>query len=401
MEATEELEIVIAGGGICGLATALALHRKGIRSVILERSDSLRATGAGIAILTNGWRALDELGVASRLRLTSLPVQRVWDIDLDRGKQQQAPVSIGEARCVKRRELIKALSEDLPFGTIRFGCEILSVKLDRFTSFPTLQLSNGSSIRAKVLIGCDGANSVVADFLELKQKKSFSSCSVRGFTNYPNGHGFAHEFVRIRRGNILSGRVPVDDKLVFWFIVPRFYPTDSKVSEDPELIRQFSVEAIKEFPSERIEMVSNCDLASLSLTHLRYRAPWDILLGSFRRGCVTVAGDAMHVMGPFLGQGGSAAIEDAIVLARCLTQKMQKVAQEENGRQIMVQEIGEALDKYVEERRMRLVWLSTQTYVIGSMFDASSMLGKLLLLAILAVLFSNSTHHTRYDCGRL
>eukprot|EP00257_Ricinus_communis_P025051 XP_025012465.1 monooxygenase 1 [Ricinus communis] len=93
MDANEEVELVIVGGGICGLATALALHRKGIRSVVLERSETLRAAGAGIAVLTNGWRALDELGVGSKIRPTALPLQRVWDIDLDRGKQRQAPVS--------------------------------------------------------------------------------------------------------------------------------------------------------------------------------------------------------------------------------------------------------------------------------------------------------------------
>lgn len=75
MEAVEDIEIVIVGGGICGLATALALHKKGIKSVVLERSESLRAAGAGIGVHTNGWRAFDQLGIGSKLRRTSLPLQ--------------------------------------------------------------------------------------------------------------------------------------------------------------------------------------------------------------------------------------------------------------------------------------------------------------------------------------
>ncbi|KAJ4713912.1 FAD-dependent urate hydroxylase-like [Melia azedarach] len=71
----EEIDIVIAGAGICGLSTSLALHRKGIKSVVLERSERLRETGSGIAILANGWRALDQLGVASKLRQTSFLIQ--------------------------------------------------------------------------------------------------------------------------------------------------------------------------------------------------------------------------------------------------------------------------------------------------------------------------------------
>lgn len=47
------------------------MRRKGIRSVVLERSETLRATGAALAVLTNGWRGLDELGVASKLRPNS------------------------------------------------------------------------------------------------------------------------------------------------------------------------------------------------------------------------------------------------------------------------------------------------------------------------------------------
>ena len=111
MEGTEEIQIVIVGAGICGLATALALHRssvssffanqinlislfhfffpykklcdsmnmsmnrKGIRCLILERSKTLRASGAGITVRTNAWCALEQLGVASKLRQTALPLR--------------------------------------------------------------------------------------------------------------------------------------------------------------------------------------------------------------------------------------------------------------------------------------------------------------------------------------
>lgn len=50
------------------------IGRKGIRSVVLERSNTLRATGAAIIVHPNGWRALDQLGVASHLRETAIPI---------------------------------------------------------------------------------------------------------------------------------------------------------------------------------------------------------------------------------------------------------------------------------------------------------------------------------------
>ena len=81
----------------------------------------------------------------------------------------------------------------------------------------------------QVLIGCDGAKSVVADFLGIKPTKEFAFSAVRGLTNYPKGHGFAHEFVRMRRNNILIGRVPIDDKTIYWFVALRVTP-EGKVS---------------------------------------------------------------------------------------------------------------------------------------------------------------------------
>ncbi|CAL5357846.1 unnamed protein product [Camellia sinensis] len=262
----EEHEIVIVGGGICGLATALALHRKGVRSVVLEKSETLRATGAAIAILDNGWLALHQLGLASLLRQSSLPLQR------DRH---------GEARCLKRSDLINTLADALPPHTIHFGCQIVGVKLDPLTSNPILQLLDGRCIVAKVLIGCDGANSVVVDFLELKPPKAFPLSAVRGLTKYPSGHAFAHEFVRMRRNNIMVGRVPIDDKSVNWMVGQQTTPKDARTLQNPDLIIQSTLPLIYGFPPEIQQMIEDSDVESLSLTHVRYRAPWDLLLGKF------------------------------------------------------------------------------------------------------------------------
>ena len=62
-----EEEIVIVGAGIAGLATAVALRRVGIRALVLERSDRLRASGAALTLGPNAWLALDALGVAQKL----------------------------------------------------------------------------------------------------------------------------------------------------------------------------------------------------------------------------------------------------------------------------------------------------------------------------------------------
>ncbi|CAA3001954.1 monooxygenase 1-like [Olea europaea subsp. europaea] len=396
----ESHEIVIVGGGICGLATALALHRKGLRSIILEKSETLRDTGAAIGIRANGWRALEQLGVASDLRLKADTIHRMRDIWMDVGKQQEIP-EVGECRCVKRKDLIKVLADNLPPGTVRFGSPIVSVNMDRETSYPTLQLYGEKSIRAKVLIGCDGSRSTVSDFLGLKCTKLFAILAVRGLTSYPNGHAFDHELTRLRRGKILVGRVPITDTLVYWFVAIPWTPSDEKLAHDPEVIKRLTSSKVSGFPSDIMEMIEKAKVDSLSLTRLRHRAPWDLLLMTFRKGTVTVAGDAMHVMGPFLGQGGSAALEDAVVLARCLARKVRAEDLSNCGKQILINEVGEAIDQYVKERRKRLVALSTRTYITGLLLETRSWLVKLVVIMLLVILFRDPVGHTKYDCGRL
>ncbi|TQE06521.1 hypothetical protein C1H46_007892 [Malus baccata] len=384
--------IAIVGGGICGLATALALHRKGFTSVVLERSESLRATGGGITIRANGWRALDELGVASKLRQTALPLQGARDIYLHNGKQQKISYGGGEARCLKRSDLITTLAESLPVGTIRLGCQAISVKLDSLTSYPTLQLHNGSTIKAKAHLHY---NSIASSLLSM----------VRGFTVYAGGHNFGNEFVQVKGDKNTIGRLPVHDNLVYWFVSHQVHggQDPSKVSKDPELIRQFTLQSIlEEFPSEMVDMIRKSELESVSHVRLRYRPPWEILVQNFRKGSVAVAGDAMHVMGPFIGQGGSAGIEDAIVIARSLAPALAKNYYKKwSGRNGMMVEVGEAFDKYVKERRMRLVMLSTQTYLVGLLQQDSGSMLKFVCLILMATLFSDVIRHTRYDCGRL
>lgn len=205
----------------------------------------------------------------------------------------------------------------------------------------------------------------------------------------------------------MYGRIPVDDKLVYWFVGwrSRSQAPNSELESIPHRIRNLTLELLKEFPQDVTEMVQHCDLDLLSFTHIRYRSPWSLLTESLWNGTTTVAGDAMHVMGPFLGQGGSAAMEDAIVLARCLARELGTVATNcdaRSGEQELKERVGTALSRYSKERRMRLVKLAVQTYLMGSLFVASSWAKKVVCLAILLVFFDGmSLAHTRYDCGVL
>ncbi|KNA16385.1 hypothetical protein SOVF_089410 isoform B [Spinacia oleracea] len=133
-----------------GLVIAfLLIQRKGIKSVVLERSDTLRVTGAAIGVFPNGWRALHQLGLDSSLRSTGIPFQRAVDVWVEKGVERETLLSEGEARCLRRNDLVEALANALPLETIRFGCQVLSVNVERCNS-TMLQLHDGSVIKAKL-----------------------------------------------------------------------------------------------------------------------------------------------------------------------------------------------------------------------------------------------------------
>jgi 2-polyprenyl-6-methoxyphenol hydroxylase-like FAD-dependent oxidoreductase len=145
----------------------------------------------------------------------------------------------------------------------------------------------------------------------------------------------------------------------------------------------------RDCPSEIIEMVRNSDPESLNVVNNTwYRPPWQVALGTFHKGVVTVVGDAMHVMGPFIGQGGASTLEDAIVLARSLSRAA--------GDDYSV-----AIQEYVRERRPRVALLSLESFVVATLMGAKSLVTKLACVAVLALLGNRSFRHANYDCGRL
>ncbi|PPS08989.1 hypothetical protein GOBAR_AA11650 [Gossypium barbadense] len=339
MEKSDEEKIVIVGGGICGLATALALHRKGVESIVLEKSEKLRATGACIIMQPNGWRALNQLGIASKLRQTALPIQSGHYITVKDGKHTDLPVGNGgECRCLRRSDLMKTLAKELPPNTVRFGCKVVSIKVDANTSaYSILHLHDGTMLMPRVIIGCDGVNSVVASIVGLNSSRHFSTCAIRGVTHYQTLHPFGTAFYLFDKDGVRLGLLPINHNDVYWFLTRKLTSTT-----------------------------------------------------------VTLAGDALHAMAPFLAQGGSASLEDAVVLARCLSQNM-GIALDPTG----MKAARAALDQYAKERKMRVFWLSLETFVVGTMHDTSALLVRGLCIITLIILFRDKIANTSYDCGRL
>nr|GMD79766.1 FAD-dependent urate hydroxylase-like isoform X1 [Ipomoea batatas] len=378
METT--VDIVIVGGGIAGLATSLGLHRLGLQSLVLESSESLRVTGFALTLWTNAWRALDALGIADSLRQHSLPITENL-----------------ECRCLRRKLLLETLEKKLPQGTVRYSSKV--VLIEESGPYKLVHLADGSLVRTKVLIGCDGVNSVVAKWLGLQKPVDSKRADIRGFVEYPDKHGFEPKFYLLGGARVHFGFLPCDDSAVYWFynFAPSIAHFDQSAQKDPVKLKEFVLSKIKNASKEVKGVVERTPLDSISCVGLKLRLPWNVLLGDIVRNNICVAGDALHPMTPDIGQGGCSALEDSVILARNLGEALLLKSGDEELRRIRY-----GLDRYAKERRCRSFLLITCAYLIGSIqasdnrvvsFLRDNFLARYTLVIVLRM--------ADFDCGKL
>uniref|UniRef100_A0A0E0K8X5 FAD-binding domain-containing protein n=1 Tax=Oryza punctata TaxID=4537 RepID=A0A0E0K8X5_ORYPU len=406
MEGSNVEGIVIAGAGLAGLATALGLHRKGVRSLVLESSETLRASGFAFTTWTNAFRALDALGVGDKIREHHVLYERLVAFSASTGEpaakvslKMQGKSGPHEIRSVKRNFLLETLENELPEGTIRFSSKIVSIEEEG--NVKLLHLADGSTIRAKVLIGCDGVNSVVAKWLGLPKPILSGRSATRGLAEYPAGHGFGPEILQFIGQGFRSGVLPCSDTSVYWNYTWYPSPDDGDAEESVAKMRSYVLAKLTaaKIPVEALDVIERSEMSDVVSSPLRFRSPLALVRGSISRGNVCVAGDAFHPTTPELGQGGCAALEDGVVLARCLSEAfLADGAEHDPG----YEAVTAALEKYAEERRWRGIRLITAAYVVGFIQQSNNPVIKFLREKFLSGLLAKTMiTMADYDCGKL
>ncbi|KAL9317038.1 hypothetical protein ACSQ67_013555 [Phaseolus vulgaris] len=404
-------DIVIVGAGIAGLTTSLGLHRLGVPSLVLESSDTLRVTGFALSIWENAWKALDAVGVGDILRDQHLQLKGIATTSLVTGQQTAAmPLRATpnlkdlELRCVKRKSMLEVLVNELPKGTVRYLSKVVAIEESGF--YKILHLADGTTIKTKVLIGCDGVNSLVAKWLGFKEASFTGRHSIRGCADFKTNHGFEHKSIRFFGKGIRAGAIPCDEKTVYWFFT--WIPTgqEKDLEENPAKLKQHMLKKLENTPCHVRDCIEKTEEDGFLSSPLRYRHPWDLMMGNISKGNVCIAGDALHPMTPDLGQGGCCALEDGVVLARCLAKAFPKEAgrdmKEKDEEEVHYKRIEESLKKYARERRWRSIDVTTTAYVVGSIQQAESKFVIFLRENILATfLASQYLKKSGYDCGKL
>uniref|UniRef100_A0ACD5TUQ1 Uncharacterized protein n=2 Tax=Avena sativa TaxID=4498 RepID=A0ACD5TUQ1_AVESA len=406
-------EIVIAGAGLAGLAVALGLHGKGVRCVVLESSPVRRTSGFAFFTWTNAFRALDALGVGDKMRGRHLQLQGVRVVSSSTGKVAQemdlrvkGKLGPHEVRCVHRNVLLQALEEELPAGTIRYSSKIVSIDHDELHdgNAKILHLADGTTLRAKVLIGCDGINSVVAKWLGLAKPSDSGRLATRGLAHYPDGgHGFEPKILQLVGEGFRAGVVPTSDTDVYWFFTWSPSPDGAKdgaVDRSPAAMKQFVLATMRgaQVSAQVLEAVERSEMSDVLAAPLRYRSPLSLLFASISKGNVCVAGDALHPTTPDLAQGACTALEDAVVLARCLGDAIVAggVAGAEEER------IEAALRSYAGIRRWRSAQVIAASYVVGFFQESDHAVVSFVRDKLLSgVLARTLLMMPDYDCGKL
>ena len=355
------MKIAIVGGGIGGLTAALALSQNSHDVTVFERSAGIREIGAGVQISPNAGRLLHSLGLGAAYSEISVNPHRVvlrrWEddsiiraTDLDESFISQHQVPLAN---VARNELVEIIGNAVAARanvTLKFSTHVVAVEPGESSS--VVLFSDGSSQTFDIVIGADGIHSVVRPCVGGVDKPRFSgSAAYRALV--PRS---AVEDLPID----VTNRMGPDRHVVSYFIgrnrshlnLVCISPEDSWESES------WTEQGTMEDLYSRFEGWSSDFLSLLG----RVEEPvfrWALYdrepLEQWGIGTTTLLGDACHPMLPFMAQGSCQAIEDAVVLARCLSD-------------VSTSDAASALRRYEDARQGRTAQVQTSSLMNRDLF---------------------------------
>ena len=311
----KDLDITIVGGGIGGLACALALRQHGASVTVLEQAEAIAEVGAGIQISPNGLRVIEALGLADALASCSVAAQAVSLRNGGTGAEVarlDLTLLAADQRYffVHRADLIALLSDAARAAGvhIRLLQQVDTVsQVDR----PRIVTATGDHRDTDLVIGADGIHSALRPILNTPEKPFFTGqvawrCIVPNATNHPQevrvhmGPGRHMVTYPLRDGSHLNV-VAVEER--------RAWAAESwSQTDDADALRK----AFSGFDAEVHQILSQAkDPGLWGLFRHPVASRW------YGQNCA-ILGDAAHPTLPFLAQGANMALEDAWVLADAL-----------------------------------------------------------------------------------
>jgi 2-polyprenyl-6-methoxyphenol hydroxylase-like FAD-dependent oxidoreductase len=315
--------VLIAGGGIGGLSTAIALARAGFDSTILERSSFTEESGAGIQLGPNATRLLAGLGVLDALSPSAFTPEMIFLFDGVSGRKlTTVPLGAHAERrygapylTLHRADLhagLRTVADSLAPVTLTPGFDVAGIE----ASGETVAVANidGTMMEGGPLIGADGLWSTV--------RKTVS----------PHAHLHFSGHTAFRALLPLSGLPsPFNAPVVGLWLGPKAHLVHYPVRGGEALNVVAVIEGGGDAQGwnragDRDSLLSGftrwCKESKSLLEQVGSWRAWSLYrlspLASWSRGPITLLGDAAHPVLPYLAQGAALAIEDAAAIAGAL-----------------------------------------------------------------------------------
>lgn len=339
------LSIGICGGGIGGLAAAIALIDAGHEVRVFERAATFTRIGADVNLTPNAVFALDQLGVGNILRKTAArPTFRISRNGESGEETSRLPLSAAAEDkygapqlTIHRADLLDALRGQLAENAIVFAKEAVGVA--DLADGVRIDFADGSADTVDLVVGADGIHSAVRTALWGEDHPEYTGMvSYRGVfkrnkaPDLPDADAFTKWWGEIPEKQIVTFPLTRGEEIFVFATLPQ-----TEWAEEgwtlPGDVSDLQCAYTNFHPNAR-RLIDALDNVTRSALHVR--AP----MAKWAKGHVTLLGDAAHPMVPFMAQGACMAIEDAVVLARALT------GVRRDGR-------AQALQRYEEERKPR------------------------------------------------
>ena len=352
------LRAVVVGGGLGGMAAAVALTQAGMDVQVYEQARQLTEVGAGVSLAPNGLRLLERLGVGEGIGRLGARYASTQLLLSDGRPVPHEPYEFalpGRNVGIHRADLLALLAGQLPPGTVRTGHRCAGFSQDGGNA--VVGFADGTAATGDVVIGADGMHSVLQRFVVAPAEPVFSGVvAYRGLVPRPDGHpadamrmwvGQGKHFLvyPVRAGQLLNyvGFVPSDTSVrESW-----------SASSDPAALAAYFADWDPAI-GHVITAISGPG-GSGFLWGMYDRAP----LPRWSSGRLTLLGDAAHPMLPHLGQGANQALEDAVALATLL------------GACTGPPDVARALAAYEELRRDRTARVQFGSRRAGAGYDSS------------------------------
>jgi salicylate hydroxylase len=312
------MRVLVIGGGIGGMAAAIALERAGMDPRVFERAPALTEIGAGLGLTANAMKAMGYLGAAEFVRSTGVPVDATEWRSIDDGSHlfthhhDAQEERYGEQYvCLHRADLLASLVREVPSERVRLNSRL--VGFDETPDGVTAHFDDGHSEHGDLLVGADGLRSTVRTLLFGEQEARFTGVvawrALIPMENMPPG--FGPQIVTWFGRNRHCMTYPVRKDLA---ALNAFVP-DAEIHQEEWGPSGDLAHLRDSFAGAEPSVLALIDgISEVLITPIYFRDPLPVW-GTDR---VVLLGDAAHPAPSSAGQGAAMALEDALMLAACL-----------------------------------------------------------------------------------